>query len=146
MKTEKIWFVKAERGRKHVLTLYQDGYVMDEKGKKMFVLQKAAMQQVRNLVNEYSISNDTFNDEPNLTIKCNNNPIFISHNTLFCDQLADLLFRGENIKHPPAELDLIIDEINRLRVNNELNDLINQEGGKKFVDNLIFKYSNNAVI
>lgn len=146
MKAEKIWFVKAERGRKHVLTLYQDGYVMDEKGKKMFVLQKAAMQQVRNLVNEYSISNDTFNDEPNLTIKCNNNPIFISHNTLFCDQLADLLFRGENIKHPPAELDLIIDEINRLRVNNELNDLINQEGGKKFVDNLIFKYSNNAVI
>lgn len=146
MKTEKIWFVKAERGRKHVLTLYQDGYVMDEKGKKMFVLQKAAMQQVRNLVNEYSISNDTFNDDPNLTIKCNNNPIFISHNTLFCDQLADLLFRGENIKHPPAELDLIIDEINRLRVNNELNDLINQEGGKKFVDNLIFKYSNNAVI
>ena len=146
MKAEKIWFVKAERGRKHVLTLYQDGYVMDEKGKKMFVLQKAAMQQVRNLVNEYSISNDTFNDEPNLTIKCNNNPIFISHNTLFCDQLADLLFRGENIKHPPAELDLIIDEINRLRVNNELNDLINQESGKKFVDNLIFKYSNNAVI
>lgn len=146
MKTEKIWFVKAERGRKHVLTLYQDGYVMDEKGKKMFVLQKAAMQQVRNLVNEYSISNDTFNDDPNLTIKCNNNPIFVSHNTLFCDQLADLLFRGENIKHPPAELDLIIDEINRLRVNNELNDLINQEGGKKFVDNLIFKYSNNAVI
>lgn len=146
MKAEKIWFVKAERGRKHVLTLYQDGYVMDEKGKKMFVLQKAAMQQVRNLVNEYSISNDTFNDDPNLTIKCNNNPIFISHNTLFCDQLADLLFRGENIKHPPAELDLIIDEINRLRVNNELNDLINQEGGKKFVDNLIFKYSNNAVI
>lgn len=119
---------------------------MDEKGKKMFVLQKAAMQQVRNLVNEYSISNDTFNDDPNLTIKCNNNPIFVSHNTLFCDQLADLLFRGENIKHPPAELDLIIDEINRLRVNNELNDLINQEGGKKFVDNLIFKYSNNAVI
>ena len=146
MKTEKIWFVKAERGRKHVLTLYQDGYVMDEKGKKMFVLQKTAMQQVRNLVNEYSISNDTFNDDPNLTIKCNNNPIFVSHNTLFCDQLADLLFRGENIKHPPAELDLIIDEINRLRVNNELNDLINQEGGKKFVDNLIFKYSNNAVI
>lgn len=77
MKTEKIWFVKAERGRKHVLTLYQDGYVMDEKGKKMFVLQKAAMQQVRNLVNEYSISNDTFNDDPNLTIKCNNNPIFV---------------------------------------------------------------------
>ena len=146
MKAEKIWFVKAERGRKHVLTLYQDGYVMDEKGKKMFVLQKTAMQQVRNLVNEYSISNDTFNDDPNLTIKCNNNPIFVSHNTLFCDQLADLLFRGENIKHPPAELDLIIDEINRLRVNNELNDLINQEGGKEFVDNLIFKYSNNAVI
>ena len=146
MKAEKIWFVKAERGRKHVLTLYQDGYVMDKKGKKMFFLQKAAMQQVRNLVNEYSISNDTFIDDPNLTIKCNNNPIFVSHNTLFCDQLADLLFRGENIKHPPAELDLIIDEINRLRVNNELNDLINQEGGKKFVDNLIFKYSNNAVI
>ena len=146
MKAEKIWFVKAERGRKHVLTLYQDGYVMDEKGKKMFVLQKAAMQQVRNLVNEYSSFDDNSNDDPNLTIKCNNNPIFVSHNTLFCDQLADLLFRGENIKHPPEELDLIIDEINILRINNELNDLINQDGVKKFVDNLILKYYNSSVI
>ena len=114
MKAEKIWFVKAERGRKHVLTLYQDGYVMDEKGKKMFVLQKAAMQQVRNLVNEYSSFDDNSNDDPNLTIKCNNNPIFVSHNSLFCDQLADLLFSGKNIKHPPIELDPIIDKINSL--------------------------------
>ena len=28
----------------------------------------------------------------------------------------------------------------------ELNDLINQDGGKKFVDNLILKYYNSSVI
>jgi len=83
MSKDRTWFIKCEKNGKHVLTMFDDGYVFNEKGKKLFVLQKDALNQVRNLVNEYSTSTDGSIEEENIYVKCNLDPIFISHNRTF---------------------------------------------------------------
>ena len=127
MSKDRIWFIKCEYERKHFLTLFEDGYVMNEKGKKMFVLQKAAMQQVKNLVQEYSSTDDGSNDNPKITIKCNLNSIYVSHNRDFAIQLAHLLFNNDNIKHPNDDLATVIDILNELEANGDLHLLYEDE-------------------
>ena len=114
MSKDKIWFLKGEMEGKHYFTLFQDGYMMNEKGKKMFVLQKAAMQQVRNLVQEYSTTDDGSSESQVNTIKCNLNPIYVSHNKDFATQLAHLLFNNSNIKHPYDDLAVANDLLNQM--------------------------------
>lgn len=141
MSKDRTWFIKFEKSCKHILTLFNDGYVFDEKGKKLFVLQKDALNQVRNLVKEYSISDDCSNSGANISIKCNLDSIFISHNQTFFDQLTNLMFSGHNIKHPPGQLDTIINEIERLRTTGKLKEMIKASGQDAFVDALIEQFN-----
>lgn len=141
MSKDRTWFIKFEKSCKHILTLFNDGYVFDEKGKKLFVLQKDALNQVRNLVKEYSISDDCSNSGANISIKCNLDSIFISHNQTFFDQLTNLMFSGHNIKHPPGQLDTIINEIERLRTTGKLKEMIQDNGQDSFVDSLIEQFN-----
>ena len=134
MSKDRTWFIKCEKNGKHVLTMFDDGYVFNEKGKKLFVLQKDALNQVRNLVNEYSTSTDGSIEEENIYVKCNLDPIFISHNRTFFDQLTNLMFSGQNIKHPPGQLDTIINEIERLRTTGKLKEMIKASGQDSFID------------
>lgn len=141
MSKDRTWFIKFEKSCKHILTLFNDGYVFDEKGKKLFVLQKDALNQVRNLVKEYSTSDDCSNSGANISIKCNLDSIFISHNQTFFDQLTNLMFSGHNIKHPPGQLDTIINEIERLRTTGKLKEMIKASGQDAFVDALIEQFN-----
>ena len=141
MSKDRTWFIKCEKNGKHVLTMFDDGYVFNEKGKKLFVLQKDALNQVRNLVNEYSTSTDGSIEEENIYVKCNLDPIFISHNRTFFDQLTNLMFSGQNIKHPPGQLDTIINEIERLRTTGKLKEMIKASGQDAFVDALIEQFN-----
>lgn len=141
MSKDRTWFIKCEKNGKHVLTMFDDGYVFNEKGKKLFVLQKDALNQVRNLVNEYSTSTDGFIEEENIYVKCNLDPIFISHNRTFFDQLTNLMFSGQNIKHPPGQLDTIINEIERLRTIGKLKEMIKASGQDSFIDSLIEQFN-----
>lgn len=144
MSKDKIWFIKCEFDRKHFLTIFEDGYVMNEKGKKMFVLKKAAMQQVRNLVQEYSITDDGSNDESKLTIKCNISPIYTCHNKDFGVQLANLIFNNDNIKHPTEELSAVIDKIWELDVEGVVPELLESKGKNKFMEDLIDSCCNRS--
>ncbi len=141
MSKDRTWFIKCEKNGKHVLTMFDDGYVFNEKGKKLFVLQKDALNQVRNLVNEYSTSTDGSIEEENIYVKCNLDPIFISHNRTFFDQLTNLMFSGQNIKHPPGQLDTIINEIERLRTTGKLKEMIKASGQDSFIDSLIEQFN-----
>lgn len=141
MSKDRTWFIKFEKSCKHILTLFNDGYVFDEKGKKLFVLQKDALNQVRNLVNEYSTSTDGSIEDENIYVKCNLDPIFISHNRTFFDQLTNLMFSGQNIKHPPGQLDTIINEIERLRTTGKLKEMIKASGQDSFIDSLIEQFN-----
>lgn len=141
MSKDRTWFIKCEKSYKHILTLFNDGYVFDEKGKKLFVLQKDALNQVRNLVKEYSTSTDGSIEDENISVKCNLDPIFISHNRTFFDQLTNLMFSGHNIKHPPGQLDTIINEIERLRTTGKLKEMIKASGQDAFVDALIEQFN-----
>lgn len=120
MKEDRTWLIKMEFEEKHFLTLFDDGYVFNENGKKMFVLHKAPMQQVRNLIEEYSTGDDGTADNPKLTLKCNVDPIYISHNNVFALQLRDLILNNRNIKHPKANMALIIDQLHEVDDNGEL--------------------------
>lgn len=144
MSKDKIWFIKCEFDRKHFLTIFEDGYVMNEKGKKMFVLKKAAMQQVRNLVQEYSTTDDGSNDEPKLTIKCNISPIYTCHNKDFGVQLANLILNNDNIKHPTEELSAVIDKIWELDVEGVVPELLESKGKNKFMEDLIDSCCNRS--
>lgn len=141
MSKDRTWFIKCEKNGKHVLTMFDDGYVFNEKGKKLFVLQKDALNQVRNLVNEYSTSTDGSIEDENIYVKCNLDPIFISHNRTFFDQLTNLMFSGQNIKHPPGQLDTIINEIERLRTTGKLKEMIKASGQDSFIDSLIEQFN-----
>lgn len=141
MSKDRTWFIKCEKNGKHVLTMFDDGYVFNEKGKKLFVLQKDALNQVRNLVNEYSTSTDGSIEEENIYVKCNLDLIFISHNRTFFDQLTNLMFSGQNIKHPPGQLDTIINEIERLRTTGKLKEMIKASGQDSFIDSLIEQFN-----
>lgn len=144
MSKDKIWFIKCEFDRKHFLTIFEDGYVMNEKGKKMFVLKKAAMQQVRNLVQEYSTTDDGSNDEPKLTMKCNISPIYTCHNKDFGVQLANLILNNDNIKHPTEELSAVIDKIWELDVEGVVPELLESKGKNKFMEDLIDSCCNRS--
>lgn len=141
MSKDRTWFIKFEKSCKHILTLFNDGYVFDEKGKKLFVLQKDALNQVRNLVNEYSTSTDGSIEDENISVKCNLDSIFISHNQTFFDQLTNLMFFGHNIKHPPGQLDTIINEIERLRTTGKLKEMVKASGQASFIDSLIEQFN-----
>lgn len=145
MKGERKWFIKCEMDGKHFLTLFEDAYLMNEKGKKMFVLQKAAMQQVRNLVQEYSITDDGSNDEPKLTIKCNISPIYTCHNKDFGVQLANLILNNDNIKHPTEELSAVIDKIWELDAAGTVSELIDSKGKDGFIQDVIESVYENII-
>ena len=46
---DRTWLIKMERCEKHVITLFEDGYVVDNRGKKLFVLKKSAMEMILNV-------------------------------------------------------------------------------------------------
>ena len=138
---DRTWLIKMERCEKHVLTLFEDGYVVDNRGKKLFVLKKSAMEMVQELINEYSILDEDVDSVSECTIKCNIEPRIESHNRLFFNQMKDLLFKPQNIKHHDDRLGPIIEEIERLGASGKLQDMLYSDGTDAFVEDLIYRFS-----
>lgn len=138
---DRTWLIKMERCEKHVITLFEDGYVVDNRGKKLFVLKKAAMEMVQELISEYSADDSTADFDQDCIIKCNTNPKLVSHNRLFFNQMVALLFDPRNIKHPDSRLGSILEEIERLRADGTLQEMIETSGQDAVIDELILKFS-----
>lgn len=51
------------------------------------------------------------------------------------------MFSGQNIKHPPGQLDTIINEIERLRTTGKLKEMIKASGQASFIDSLIEQFN-----
>lgn len=138
---DRTWLIKMERCEKHVLTLFEDGYVVDNRGKKLFVLKKSAMEMIQELINEYATLDIDVDFDPKCTIKCNIEPRVESHNRLFFNQMKDLLFEPQNIKHPDEHLDNIIGEIDRLRASGKLQEMLQLDGIDAVAEDLINRFS-----
>lgn len=138
---DKTWLIKMESCEKHVLTLFEDGYVVDNRGKKLFVLKKSAMGMVKELINEYSADDSTADFDQDCIIKCNINPKLVSHNRLFFNQMVETLFDPRSIKHPDSRLGIILEEIERLRADGTLKEMIETSGQDAFIEQLIMNFS-----
>ena len=138
---DRKWLMKVDRCEKHVLTLFEDGYVVDNRGKKLFVLKKSAIEMVQELINEYSTLDEDVDSTPECIIKCNIEPRIESHNRLFFNQMKDLLFEPQNIKHPDSRLGRILEEIERLRADGTLQEMMETSGQDAFIEQLILDFS-----
>lgn len=121
----------------YTLTICEDGYVFDNKKHKLFVLKKSTMDRLHNLINEYKTSDlDDFFDS-NQLVKCNDGTKFTSGNQEFYHKVIELVYKGDNIKHPPQLLDPVISLIEELRATGELDAMIQADGMDATIDELI---------
>lgn len=138
---DKRWLVKLERYDKNWITLYDDANVLTYGRKKPYVLKKSAMEMVQELINEYSADDSTADFDQDCIIKCNINPKLVSHNRLFFNQMVAILFDFRNIKHPDERLGPIIEEIQRLRADGTLQEMIDTDGQDAVIEQLIMNFS-----
>lgn len=138
---DRTWLVKLERYDKNWVTLYGDANVLTYGRKKPYVLKKTAMEMVQELISEYSADDSTADFDQYCIIKCNTNPKLVSHNRLFFNQMVSILFDPRNIKHPDSRLGSILEEIERLRADGTLQEMIETSGQDAVIDELILKFS-----
>lgn len=139
---DRRWLLKIDVNNKNVINIFDDGYVLDNNGRKLFVLKKAAMGMVQELINEYSTLDEDVDSVSRYTIRCNTNPKVVSHNQMFFNQLKDLIYNPQNIKHPDNRLGSILEDIEHLRSTGELHTMIEADGQDAFIERLILKYCN----
>ena len=123
-----ILIAERDNGGLYSVTVKNDGYVVDNKQKKLFVLKKATLEKLRELVNEY---------EPHLTdrfdskclVKCNRDTGggFVTNDKDFYSMIIKTVYQENNIKHPPEMLDSVISLIEELRATGELDNMIQAE-------------------
>lgn len=138
---DRTWLVKLERYDKNWITLYDDANVLCCGRKKPYVLKKSAMEMVQELINEYSADDSTADFDQDCIIKCNTNPKLVSNNRLFFNQMVAILFDTRSIKHPDSRLGSILEEIERLRADGKLQEMIETSGQDAFVEQLINRFS-----
>lgn len=137
---DRRWLVKLERNKSWAI-LYDDANVLTYGRKKTYVLKKSAMEMVQELISEYSADDSTADYDQDCIIKCNTNTKLVSHNRLFFNQMVALLFEPKNIKHPDSRLGPILEEIERLRADGTLQEMIETSGQDAFVEQLINRFS-----
>lgn len=138
---DKRWLVKLGRYDKNWITLYDDANVLTYGRKKPYVLKKSAMEMVQELINEYFADDETADFDQDCIIKCNTNPKLVSYNRLFFNQMVAILFDFRNIKHPDSRLGPILEEIERLRADGTLQEMIDTDGQDAVIEQLIMNFS-----
>ena len=138
---DKRWLVKLGRYDKNWITLYDDANVLTYGRKKPYVLKKSAMEMVQELINEYFADDETADFDQDCIIKCNTNPKLVSYNRLFFNQMVALLFDPRSIKHPDSRLGPIVEEIQRLRADGILQEMIDTDGQDAVIEQLIMNFS-----
>ena len=111
------------------VTVKQDGYVLDSKHKKLFVLKKSTMDTLRKLVNEYETPHLNASFDAKCLVKCNRDTDvdFVSTDREFYKKIIKIVYQEDNIKHPPEMLDSVISLIEELRATGELDNMIQAE-------------------
>lgn len=132
MKNNINWLLMLVTERNNGLysvTVKNDGYVVDNKQKKLFVLKKATMGKLRKLVNEYEPLHLTDRFDSKCLVKCNNDTDggFVTNDKDFYSMIIKTVYQENNIKHPPEMLDSVISLIEELRATGELDNMIQAE-------------------
>ena len=132
MKNNIDWLLMLVTERNNGLysvTVKNDGYVVDNKQKKLFVLKKATMGKLRKLVNEYEPLHLTDRFDSKCLVKCNNDTDggFVTNDKDFYSMIIKTVYQENNIKHPPEMLDSVISLIEELRATGELDNMIQAE-------------------
>ncbi len=124
-----ILIAERDNAGLYSVTVKNDGYVVDNKQKKLFVLKKATMEKLRKLVIEYEAPHLTDSFDTKCLVKCNRDTDggFVSNNREFYKKIVNIVYQGDNIKHPPEMLDSILSLIEELRATGELDNMIQAE-------------------
>ena len=132
MKNNIDWLLMLVTERNNGLysvTVKNDGYVVDNKQKKLFVLKKATMITLNKLINEYESPHLTDSFDAKCLVKCNRDTDggFVSTDREFYKKIIKIVYQGDSIKHPPEMLDSILSLIEELRATGELDNMIQAE-------------------
>lgn len=131
----KDWLLKLSNDR-NKLTLCVDGYVYYNH-KKLFVLKKLAMQEINDVLNGYDVQRLDALHDSKCTIKCKGKTKFTSHDEELFNKLVRMIYKSDNIKHPPVLLGEVISLIEELRAAGTLKETIQAETQDAFIDRLI---------
>ncbi len=134
-----IMLLKEVENWTYTLTICQDGYVFYNK-KKLFVLKKSAMKELNILMNTYEELNLNEVFESKNLVKFNGDTKFMSNDRDLFLKIIHLVYKADNIKHPPELLDEGIALIEELRATGELDAMIEADGMDAVVDRLISMY------
>lgn len=134
-----VMILKEVENWTHTLTICQDGYVFYNK-KKLFVLKRSAMKELNILMNTYENLNLSEVFESKYIVKFNGDTKFMSNNQELYFKIINLIYKADNIKHPPELLDEGIALIKDLIATGELATVIEAGGMDAVVDRLISMY------
>lgn len=121
----------------YTLTICEDGYVFDNKKHKLFVLKKATVEILNKLMSEYKNHHLSDEFEPKYMIKFNGDTKFFSNDQDLFFKVIELVYKGDNIKHPSELLDPVIALIKELHATGKLDAMIQADGVDDTVDKLI---------
>ena len=132
MKNNIDWLLMLVTERNNGLysvTVKQDGYVVDNKQKKLFVLKKSTMDTLRKLINEYENPHLDASFDAKCLVKCirDTDGGFVTTDKEFYKKTISIVYEADNIKHPPEMLDSVISLIEELRATGELDNMIQAE-------------------
>jgi len=137
-KTWLIMLIKEQTDGIYTVTITEDGYVLDNKKKKVVVLKKSTMEELNKLMIEYKNPNLSDDFDSKFMVKFNGDTNkFTSNDKELYSKIIDIVFKEDNIKHPPKLLDSAISLIERLRATGELDAMIEANGMDATVDTLL---------
>lgn len=132
---DKEWLLKLSNNHEK-LTLCTDGYVYDD-SKKLFVLKKSTMQEINDILNDHDVRESDALHDSKRTIKCKGKTKFTSHDEELFNKLVRMIYKSDNIKHPPVLLGEVISLIEELRAAGTLKETIQAETQDAFIDRVI---------
>lgn len=123
-KTWLIMLIKEQTDGIYTVTITEDGYVLDNKKKKVVVLKKSTMEELNKLMIEYKNPNLSDSFDSKCIVKFNGDTKFTSNNQELYFKIIHLVYKADNIKHP----------IERLRATGELDAMIEADGKDATID------------
>lgn len=136
-KTWLVMLIKEIEDGIYTLTITEDGYVLDNKKKKVVVLKKSTIEELNKLMNEYENPNLSEVFESKYVVKFNGDTKFMSNDQELYFRIINLVYKADNIKHPHELLDPVISLIEELRTTGELDAMIQADGMDAVEDRLI---------
>lgn len=134
-KTWLIMLIKEQTDGIYTVTITEDGYVLDNKKKKVVVLKKSTMEELNKLMIEYKNPNLSDDFDSKFMVKFNGDTNkFTSNDKELYSKIIDIVFKEDNIKHPPKLLDSAISLIKKLRATGELDAMIESDGKDATID------------